>query len=96
MRRPLGQQVRDIGIWYGILEGMTYLSVVFNAFIIALTSDFIPKMVYTMVHSEDYSLDGYINFTLSSDELLLSDGKKSFRISLFWQRITRQTGEILS
>ena len=30
MRRPLGQQVRSIGIWYGILEGMTYLSVVFN------------------------------------------------------------------
>ncbi len=30
MRRPLGQVVRDIGIWYGILEGMTYLSVIFN------------------------------------------------------------------
>ncbi len=44
---------------------MTYLSVVFNAFVIALTSDFIPKMVYLMVHSEDYSLDGYINSTLS-------------------------------
>jgi tetrahydromethanopterin S-methyltransferase subunit G len=30
MRRSLGQHVRSIGIWYGILEGMTYLSVIFN------------------------------------------------------------------
>jgi anoctamin-5 len=30
MRRPLAQQVQDIGIWSSILEGMTYLAVVFN------------------------------------------------------------------
>jgi hypothetical protein len=30
MRRPLASQVKDIGIWYNILEGMTYLSVGFN------------------------------------------------------------------
>ena len=30
MRRPIAQQVKDIGIWYSILEGMTYLAVVFN------------------------------------------------------------------
>ena len=30
MRRPIAQQVQDIGIWYKILEGMTYLGVVFN------------------------------------------------------------------
>ena len=63
MRRPLGQPVRDIGMWYGILEGMTYLSVVFNAFVIALTSDFIPKFVYRA--QGNFSLDGYISSTLS-------------------------------
>ena len=30
MRRPIAQQVKDIGIWYSILEGMTYLAVVSN------------------------------------------------------------------
>ena len=30
MRRPIGQQATDIGIWYAILEGMTYLAVMFN------------------------------------------------------------------
>ena len=72
MRRPLGQPVRDIGIWYGILEGMTYLSVVFNAFVIALTSDFIPKFVYLATevtddnyYTKNYTMAGYINSTLS-------------------------------
>ena len=30
MRRPIAQQVQDIGIWYSILEGMTYLAVISN------------------------------------------------------------------
>ena len=30
MQRPIGQQALDIGIWYKILEGMTYLAVMFN------------------------------------------------------------------
>lgn len=65
MRRPIAQQVSDIGIWYGILECMTYLAVVSNALIIALTSDFIPRMVYRLVYSPDNSLKGFVNFTLA-------------------------------
>lgn len=34
------------GIWYGILEGIGILSVITNAFVIAVTSDFIPRLVY--------------------------------------------------
>lgn len=86
MRRPLGQYVQTIGIWYGILEAMTYLSVVFNvssqgikkigfelslvfqAFVIALTSDFVPKMVWTFVYSPDMSLKGYVNASLAGDK----------------------------
>ena len=30
MRRPIAQQVQDIGIWSNILEGMTYFAVVSN------------------------------------------------------------------
>uniref|UniRef100_A0A8C9XRW5 Anoctamin n=1 Tax=Sander lucioperca TaxID=283035 RepID=A0A8C9XRW5_SANLU len=45
-RRPLPSQAKDIGIWYGILEGIGILSVITNAFVIAVTSDFIPRLVY--------------------------------------------------
>ena len=30
MRRPIGDQARDIGIWSNILEGITYMSILFN------------------------------------------------------------------
>lgn len=36
-----------------------------QAFIIALTSDFIPRLVYTMAYSPDGSLKGYVNQTLA-------------------------------
>ncbi|GBP81844.1 Anoctamin-4 [Eumeta japonica] len=50
---------------YGILRGITYAAVVSNAFVIAYTSDFIPRMVYKYVYSPDYTLTGYINHSLS-------------------------------
>jgi hypothetical protein len=40
--------------------------------VIGLTSDFIPKAVFMYVYSDDNSLKGYVNFTLSSE----SDAKK--------------------
>lgn len=42
------------------------ISVVTNAFIIAFTSEFIPRMVYQYKYSTDNTLSGYLNFTLSS------------------------------
>ena len=35
-----------LGIWYGILEGIGILAVITNAFVIAITSDYIPRFVY--------------------------------------------------
>lgn len=35
-----------LGIWYGILEGIGVLAVITNAFVIAITSDYIPRFVY--------------------------------------------------
>ncbi|XP_014371714.2 anoctamin-4 isoform X2 [Papilio machaon] len=64
-RRPLAERVEDIGAWYGILRGITYAAVVSNAFVIAYTSDFIPRMVYKYVYSPDYTLAGYIDHSLS-------------------------------
>ncbi|CAF4888233.1 unnamed protein product [Pieris macdunnoughi] len=64
-RRPLAERVEDIGAWYGILKGITYAAVVSNAFVIAYTSDFIPRMVYKYVYSPDNTLSGYIDHSLS-------------------------------
>ncbi|XP_033610717.1 anoctamin-4 isoform X5 [Cryptotermes secundus] len=64
-RRPLAERVQDIGAWYGILQGVTFAAVVSNAFVIAYTSDFIPRMVYKYVYSPTETLAGYIDSSLS-------------------------------
>ncbi|XP_023316482.1 anoctamin-4 isoform X2 [Trichogramma pretiosum] len=64
-RRPLAERVEDIGAWYGILKGITYAAVVSNAFVIAYTSDFIPRTVYSYVYSPSEDLVGYIDSSLS-------------------------------
>ncbi|XP_053954461.1 anoctamin-5 [Anastrepha ludens] len=65
-RRPLAERVEDIGAWYGILRIITYTAVVSNAFVIAYTSDFIPRMVYKFVYSDTNTLAGYIEHSLST------------------------------
>ena len=47
------------------METLGRISIITNAFIIALTSEFIPKAVYRGFYSDDGSLNGYVNFTLS-------------------------------
>ncbi|XP_019876334.2 anoctamin-4-like isoform X1 [Aethina tumida] len=64
-RRPLAERVEDIGAWYGILKAITYAAVVSNAFVIAYTSDFIPRMVYQYKYSLTEDLTGYIDSSLS-------------------------------
>lgn len=64
-RRPVTQRVRDIGVWYRILDSIGKLSVITNGFIIAFTSNFIPRLVYMITVSGDYNLNGYLNHTLS-------------------------------
>lgn len=65
-KRPVSQRVKDIGIWYRILDSIGKLSVITNGFIIAFTSDFIPRLIYRFFVSENNSLDGYLNFTLAN------------------------------
>nr|XP_023666282.1 anoctamin-4 isoform X3 [Paramormyrops kingsleyae] len=72
-RRPLPSQAKDIGIWYGILEGIGILSVITNAFVIAVTSDFIPRLVYAYKYGPcagqgragEMCMVGYVNASLS-------------------------------
>ncbi|KAL7304277.1 hypothetical protein TKK_0003079 [Trichogramma kaykai] len=64
-RRPVSQRVRDIGIWYRILDSVSKLSVITNGFIIAFTSNFIPRLVYRLAVAKDRSLGGYLEYSLS-------------------------------
>lgn len=64
-RRPVAQRVRSIGVWFRILDSVSKLAVVTNGFIIAFTSDFIPRLVYLLMVSKDYSLRGFLNNSLS-------------------------------
>ncbi|XP_064081291.1 anoctamin-5-like isoform X3 [Macrobrachium nipponense] len=64
-RRPRAERIQDIGIWYGILKGITYCSVITNAFVISYTSDFIPRLVYMFGYSENHNLVGYVKNSLS-------------------------------
>ncbi|XP_034248774.1 anoctamin-1-like isoform X2 [Thrips palmi] len=64
-RRPVSQRVRDIGVWYRILDSIGKLSVITNGCIIAFTSNFIPRLVYAFAVSENNSLDGFLNHSLA-------------------------------
>jgi anoctamin-1 len=64
-RRPIFSRVKNIGVWYRILDCISKLSVITNGFIIAFTSDFVPRLVYYYYYSNQ-TLDGYVEFTLST------------------------------
>uniref|UniRef100_A0A8C4H8T6 Anoctamin n=1 Tax=Dicentrarchus labrax TaxID=13489 RepID=A0A8C4H8T6_DICLA len=66
-RRPMPARATDIGIWHGILEGIGVLAVITNAFVIAITSDYIPRFVYAFKYGP--CLRGYMNSSLSVFEM---------------------------
>uniref|UniRef100_A0A8C8J1P2 Anoctamin n=1 Tax=Oncorhynchus tshawytscha TaxID=74940 RepID=A0A8C8J1P2_ONCTS len=63
-RRPVAERAQDIGIWLDILQVITYVAVISNAFLIAFTSDFLPRLYYR--YNNDGNLQGYVNFTLGT------------------------------
>ncbi|XP_066546796.1 anoctamin-7 isoform X2 [Amia ocellicauda] len=62
-RRPVAERAQNIGVWFNILEALSHLSVIVNAFLIAFTSDFLPRLLYQ--YKFNSSLHGYVNFTLA-------------------------------
>uniref|UniRef100_W5MHZ7 Anoctamin n=1 Tax=Lepisosteus oculatus TaxID=7918 RepID=W5MHZ7_LEPOC len=64
-RRPVAAKAHSIGAWQEILNGIAIVSVVTNAFIVSFTSDMIPRLVYYYQYSSNYSMEGYINNSLS-------------------------------
>uniref|UniRef100_A0A8C6UVA6 Anoctamin n=1 Tax=Neogobius melanostomus TaxID=47308 RepID=A0A8C6UVA6_9GOBI len=78
-RRPVAAKAHCIGAWEEILNAMAALSVVTNAFIVAFTSDMIPRLVYMYAYQPDgeMNMKGYINNSLSvfniSDSLMFHE-----------------------
>ena len=74
-RRPDVARVEDIGAWYSILEAVTRISILVNAFVLAFTSEFIPKLLYKVMYASDHlspgggTLKGYVNSSLSVIDL---------------------------
>lgn len=64
-RRPVGVRVRDIGIWYRIMDSLGKLAVLTNAVLIAFTSDLVPRLYYRWKVSSTGTLDGFVDFSLS-------------------------------
>ncbi|CAL8332511.1 unnamed protein product [Boreogadus saida] len=62
-RRPVAERVPDIGIWLTVLQLISHLAVLSNAFLLAFSSSFVPRLHYRWTH--DGSLAGYVNSTLS-------------------------------
>uniref|UniRef100_H9GFH9 Anoctamin n=1 Tax=Anolis carolinensis TaxID=28377 RepID=H9GFH9_ANOCA len=62
-RRPVAERAQDIGVWFFLLDVLAQLSVIVNAFLIAFTSDFLPRLLYQ--YQQDSQLRGYVNFTLA-------------------------------
>ncbi|XP_039632779.1 anoctamin-7 isoform X2 [Perca fluviatilis] len=63
-RRPVAERAQDIGIWFPIMQLITHLAVLANAFLIAFTSSFLPRLYYG--YTRDSTLSGFINFTLAT------------------------------
>ncbi|XP_070126839.1 anoctamin-7 isoform X8 [Equus caballus] len=62
-RRPVAERAQDIGIWFHILAGLKHLAVISNAFLLAFSSDFLPRAYYQWSRARD--LRGFVNFTLA-------------------------------
>ncbi|KAJ8319968.1 hypothetical protein KUTeg_001555 [Tegillarca granosa] len=63
-RRPVADRAQDIGVWFSILDALAQLAVISNAFLIAFTSEFLPRLLYQ--YQYNFDLEGYIDYSLSS------------------------------
>ncbi|XP_063990308.1 anoctamin-5-like isoform X1 [Diachasmimorpha longicaudata] len=64
-RRPVPRRAKDIGIWKQILDALARISVTTNAFIIAFSSNLIPRFIYMKSVSPDHSDVGFLNHSLA-------------------------------
>ncbi|XP_052868108.1 anoctamin-5-like [Anopheles cruzii] len=64
-KRAVPQRVRDLGIWYNIMHVVGKVAVIASAFIIAFSSNFIPRLMYMHVVNPTGTDEGFVNHTLA-------------------------------
>ncbi|XP_023812053.1 anoctamin-7 isoform X3 [Oryzias latipes] len=103
-RRPVAERTQNIGVWFSILEGLSHLSVIVNAFLIAFTSDFLPRLLYQ--YKFERGLHGYVNFSLAFAPLNYTEHPmcryKAFRDNdgnytlFYWELLAVRLGFIIA
>ncbi len=78
LRRPVAERAQDIGAWFYLLNFTTSLCVITNAFLIAVTSQFINFEVFNRVFKDDPQVQCSFN-----DTSLCSDGVVAWSTSPF-------------
>ncbi|XP_069480030.1 anoctamin-9 isoform X2 [Ambystoma mexicanum] len=76
-RRMVPRKANDMGIWLQVLEAIGVLAVISNGLVIAITSDFIPRIIYKYFYgpcatsnvTDIDCLTGYIDNSLSVFQL---------------------------
>uniref|UniRef100_A0A182N081 Anoctamin n=1 Tax=Anopheles dirus TaxID=7168 RepID=A0A182N081_9DIPT len=64
-KRAVPQRVRDLGIWYNIMHVVGKVAVISSAFIIAFSSNFIPRLMYIRYVSTTGTDEGFVNHSLA-------------------------------
>lgn len=58
-RRCIPMRAKDLGPWFLLLTNVTKIAVLTNGLLIALTTDFVDRLLYIMMYSTDHTLSGY-------------------------------------
>lgn len=64
-KRAVPQRARNIGIWFNVMHVVGKIAVISSAFIIAFSSNFIPRLVYMYVVNPNKTDHGYLNHTMA-------------------------------
>ncbi|XP_065061401.1 anoctamin-7-like [Rhopilema esculentum] len=103
-RRPIAERAQDLGVWFNILEAVAKIAVISNAFLIAFTSNFLPKLLYRYKISKDGSLEGYLNYSLAlspKNATLLPCRYRDFRhdnghlTAFYWHLLALKLGFVI-
>uniref|UniRef100_A0A4W6EYE4 Anoctamin n=1 Tax=Lates calcarifer TaxID=8187 RepID=A0A4W6EYE4_LATCA len=90
-RRPVVERAQGIGIWLPILQFITHMAVLSNAFLIAFTSSFLPRQYYR--YTRDRTLSGFVNFTLATSPYNYT--QQHHNISCRYRGLRDENGEYL-
>eukprot|EP00049_Salpingoeca_infusionum_P026120 m.23853 g.23853 ORF g.23853 m.23853 type:complete len:629 (-) comp8536_c0_seq2:333-2219(-) len=98
-QRPFAPISSGLGVWYDILNFVGGLAVISNATIIAITSNFIPRLVYQ--YSNSLSLTGYVDtiYTLSETEQCYYRGydtQDNIDDTFYWRVLVARIGFIIA